>query len=66
VSVDGAPTSPGVSATSIDGRILALAGSPLPEKPVYGVMRRGLVDVSTSDHRPITFERATTAVVYVG
>jgi hypothetical protein len=65
-SVDGAPVNPDVAATAVDGRVLALAGSPAPEEPIYGVRRRGVFNVESSDHRPIPFEAPTTAVVYAG
>ncbi len=65
-SVDGAPANPDSAAIAVDGRIGALAGSPVPDEPIYGVMRTGLIDVTSSDRRAISFERPTRAVVYVG
>ena len=64
-SVDGAPVNPGFPAT-VDGRVLGLAGSPVPEESIYGVTRRGLIDVGATDHPTVPFEEPTTAVVYVG
>ena len=65
-SVDGAPMSADIAATAVDGRILSLAGSPVPGEPIYGVTRAGLLDVSSTDRRPTPFDRPTSAVVYVG
>lgn len=65
-SVDGAPTSPELSSSEIDGRVLSLAGSPVPDELVYGVTARGLSPVNATEHRPITFANPTRAVVYVG
>ena len=64
-SVDGAPISPGVPAT-VDGRVLTLAGSPVPEESIYGVTRRGLIDVGGTDHPLVPFEQRTSAIFYVG
>ena len=66
VSVDGAPLSPETAATAVDGRVLGLVGSPVTGEPVYGVTRRGLVDVGSSERRSIGFARRTTALTYVG
>lgn len=65
-SVDGAPINPEVSASTVDGRVFALAGSPVLTESIYGVMRRGLSDVGSTDHPMVPFEHPTRAVVYVG
>jgi hypothetical protein len=66
VSVDGAPLSPETVATAVDGRVLAVVGSPAPDEPIYGVTRRGLVDVGSAERRSIVFRSPTTSVTYVG
>ena len=70
-SVNGAPISPDLASTAIDGRLDALAGSPVDsdDEPIYGVIagrKGGLIDIGSADRRPIPFEEPTTAVVYVG
>jgi hypothetical protein len=65
-SVDGAPLTPDTSATAVDGRVLGLVGSPAPDETIYGVTRRGLVDVAGSEGRSVVFSRPTTALTYVG
>lgn len=65
-SVNGAPVSAGVPATTVDGRLLGLAGSPVPTESIYGITPRGLIDLGGSDHPMVSFERPTTGVVYVG
>lgn len=65
-SVDGAPLLPDTAATAVDGRVLGLVGSPAPDETVYGVTRRGLVDVGGSAARSVVFTRPTTALTYVG
>jgi hypothetical protein len=64
-SVDGAPVNAGIP-TTVDGRVLDLAGSPVPLESIYGVTRRGLMDVGASDHPTVPFVQPTTAVVYAG
>jgi hypothetical protein len=66
LSVDGAPLSPETAATAVDGRVLGLVGSPVPDETTYGVTRRGLVDVASSERRSVVFGRPTTALTYVG
>jgi hypothetical protein len=66
VSVDGAPLSPETVATAVDGRVLAVVGSPAPDEAIYGVTRRGLVDVGSAERRSIVFRSPTTSVTYVG
>ncbi len=65
-SVDGAPMNPDIAGTAVDGQVLSLAGSPVPEEDVYGVTRTGLINVTRGDRRVTLFDRRTTAVVYVG
>jgi hypothetical protein len=66
VSVDGAPLSPETVATAVDGRVLAVVGSPVSDESIYGVTRRGLVDVGSAERRSVVFRRPTTSVTYVG
>jgi len=65
-SVDGAPMNPDVAATAVDGRVLSLAGSPVPGEDVFGVTPTGLVNVTNGERRPTPLQRRATAVVYVG
>ncbi|GAB6983925.1 LpqB family beta-propeller domain-containing protein [Nocardioides pyridinolyticus] len=65
-SVDGAPMNPEVAATTVEGDLLGLAGSPVSTEPIYGILRGGLVDLGDPDQRPLAVEPRTRAVVYVG
>lgn len=65
-SVDGAPMIPEVAATTVDGQVPALAGSPVSSEPIYAITPDGLIDINSADRRPIPFELLTTAIVYVG
>jgi hypothetical protein len=66
-SVDGAPMNPEVSGTTVDARLIGLAGSPVSTEPIYGITRKeGLIDIGSADRRPIPFEPRVRAVVYVG
>ncbi len=65
-SVDGAPMNPEVAATTVEGRLLGLAGSPVSTEPLYGILRGGLVDLGAPDQRPLVVEPRTRAVAYVG
>ncbi|MGB0100613.1 MAG: LpqB family beta-propeller domain-containing protein [Nocardioides sp.] len=65
-SVDGAPMNPEIAATAVDGRVVGLAGSPVPGESIYGLTRTGLIDIESADRRPNPFEERTTAIVYVG
>jgi hypothetical protein len=65
-SVDGSPPSPETPSIAVDGRVRSLAGSPVPSESVYGVRRRALVDISSSERRVTPLERGTTSVVYAG
>ena len=68
-SVDGAPMNPEVAATTVEGRLVGLAGSPVSTEPIYGIVAGrsgGLVDLGDPDQRPLYLEPRTRAVVYVG
>lgn len=65
-SVDGAPMNPEIGATTIEERLLGLAGSPVSTEPIYGIARGALFDIGSVDRRPIELEKGTSAVVYVG
>lgn len=65
-SVDGAPMNTEAVATAVDGQVISLAGSPVPDEEVLGVTRTGLVDVTRGDRGSTPFARPTTAVVHVG
>ncbi|GAB2444649.1 MtrAB system accessory lipoprotein LpqB [Nocardioides hungaricus] len=66
-SVDGAPMNPDVAAAAVEGRLLGLAGSPVVGEPIYGVTRKGLIDVGGGDPKQLPFEELPAkAVVYVG
>jgi hypothetical protein len=65
-SVDGAPMNPEIAATTVEGKLRGLAGSPVSTEPIYGITRKGLIDIGSADRRPLEFEGPTTAVDYVG
>ncbi|ABL80949.1 MULTISPECIES: LpqB family beta-propeller domain-containing protein [unclassified Nocardioides] len=65
-SVDGSPSSQEPSSVTVEGRLIALAGSPAGDEPVYGLTRAGLVDISSSDQRVTPLPKGTTDLGYVG
>ena len=65
-SVDGSPSSQEPSSVTVEGRPIALVGSPAGDEPVYGLTRAGLVDISSSDQRVTPLPKGVTDLGYVG
>ncbi len=66
ISVDGSP--PGVSSlsTTLRGRVLSLAGSPVEDESLYAVTRTSLLDLSNADRGNTTLDPAIRKLTYVG
>lgn len=64
-SVDGSPAADG-SSTTVEGPLVALAGSPALGDPLFGVARRSLVNLSAADRQSAPLAGGTTGVTYVG
>lgn len=66
VSVDGSPSGPDSTATTVEGRLRTLTGSPAPDEDLYGFTGRSLVNLSSPDRQTTGLEKGTTALVYAG
>ncbi|MFC7493841.1 MULTISPECIES: LpqB family beta-propeller domain-containing protein [unclassified Nocardioides] len=64
-SVDGSPAAAS-SSNTIEGPLQSLAGSPVPEEPLYGVGRRELVNLSNDGRQSLPLAEGTAAITYVG
>ncbi len=64
-AIDGSPAAEG-SSTTVEGRLRALAGSPVADEPVYGITPRSLVDVFSPSRASIPLGDDTTQVRYAG
>ncbi|WP_435743002.1 LpqB family beta-propeller domain-containing protein [Nocardioides sp. SYSU DS0663] len=66
LSVDGAPAGAEAAATTMRGRFVSLAGTPVPDETVYAVTREALVDIANQGGPAIDLVEGTTAVRHVG
>lgn len=66
LSVDGAPAGAEYSATTLRGRYVALAGTPVPDDTLWAVTRTGLVDASSPTREVIELPEGARSVQYVG
>lgn len=64
--VDGSPTSQDTASATVEGRLRALAGSPVDDASLYAVTRSTLIDVSSPDRRVTPLDDGVTTIVYVG
>lgn len=63
-SVDGSPSGTDPSASTVEGQLLDLAGSPALDEPLYGISTDGVVDIADRGLTPLG--KGTTSIVYVG
>ncbi|MDN4174995.1 LpqB family beta-propeller domain-containing protein [Nocardioides sp. SOB77] len=66
LSVDGAPAGAESAATTLRGRYVGLAGTPVASGTVWAVTRTGLVDVSSQNRDVVALPAGVAAVRYVG
>ncbi|MEV7431575.1 LpqB family beta-propeller domain-containing protein [Nocardioides sp. NPDC092400] len=66
LSVDGAPAGMESVATTLRGRYLALAGTPVTTDSVWAVTQGGLVDASNQMRDVVDLDDGVTSVRYVG
>lgn len=66
LSVDGAPAGAESSATTLRGRYVGLAGTPVTDDRLWAVTRSGLVDASSPTRDTIELPEETDGVRYVG
>ena len=64
VGVDGVPTGVDTLATTVNGRVRSLAGTPVPGTEQYAVTTRGLVEISTNEQ--IELNGPVTSLGYPG
>jgi hypothetical protein len=66
ISVDGSPPGLDSLSTTLRGRILALASSPVDSESLYAVTRSSLIDLSKSDRGIVTVDPEVSMLDYVG
>lgn len=66
VTVDGSPTNSESLSTTLRGRILALAGTPVPDLTDYAVSADGLIDLSTGGSLAFSGDEPPRSAGYVG
>jgi hypothetical protein len=64
IAVDGSPAGVEALSTTVNQRVVGLAGSPVPDTRQYAVTRTGLVDLVTS--RVLALEGRLTSLGYAG
>ena len=65
-TVDGAPNRLEGLSLTLDGRIIALAGTPTPDVSVYAVTRGSLIDLAGASAGTIAIDPDVTSLGYVG
>jgi hypothetical protein len=63
-SVDGSPSGTDASASTVEGQLIDLAGSPAADEPLYGISAEGVIDIADRGLTPL--DKGTTSIVYVG
>ena len=66
IAVDGSPPGLDSLATTLRGRVLSLASSPVEAESLYAVTRSNLIDLSSSEGGNATLEPDVTSLGYVG
>ena len=65
-SVDGSPVGSESAATTVEGRLRYLAGSPVLDERLFGITRESLIDLTSPDHRTVPLSDGVDAVTYAG
>ena len=66
IAVDGSPSGVEGLFTTLGGRVLALASSPVPSESLYAVFRSSLRDLSDSEAGDATLDPGVSVLRYVG
>lgn len=66
IALDGSPPGLDSLATTLRGRVLALAGSPVDSESLYAVTQSSLIDLSDGDGGPIPLDPRVSTLGYVG
>jgi hypothetical protein len=66
VSVDGSPSGLDSLSTTLRGRVLGLAGSPVESESLYAVTRSSLLDLSNADRGNVALDSGVSSVDYAG